>query len=162
MSEKGTAAPDRELLKQIEDLKAANAAKDLEIERLKSDPRQEKLNAGSVIKVVLEEEQGDVEVHFQFTREKMNIPGLGEISAKKMLANQTRYAAYIERLITKKSELLAEVRRVPVQPDYSQYDDVTIPEMKEVLDKAQVKYDGSERFRAYYLPMYHELQTGGE
>ena len=164
MSDKNTGASNEELLQQIEKLQAENDGLKKENQRiLNSDLRVEKLNKGKVIYVIEEEENGDeFKVGYQFTRKKFTLPGFGDVTSEQIMNNLERYMPIIEKMITGNSRLLTEVSREAVEPDYEQYKGVTISAMKEALDKAEVKYDGSQKARAYYLPLYHEAQTGGE
>ncbi len=102
MSDNKTGASNEELLKKIADLEAENAAKDARIARMDSNNGQEKLNAGKTISITEQDENGKAIaiVEYQFTRGKLNIAGLGEITAAKLLSNQSAYGLYITKLLT--------------------------------------------------------------
>ncbi|GHE64907.1 hypothetical protein [Roseivirga thermotolerans] len=162
---KGASA--KELQKYIDHVEAENL-------RLKNGgANQEKMNLGKVITVQETDEKGNIlfEVDYQFTRPNFIWPKFGKVTAAQVVADQARYATYIQRMIQSKSDLITEVARRKVEEqsddvDYSIYEGVTIPKMKEALDKAGVEYDGTQRERMDYLPLYHQViesqKEGGE
>tara|TARA_R110001599_G_scaffold332511_1_gene547990 strand:- start:33633 stop:34121 length:489 start_codon:yes stop_codon:yes gene_type:complete len=162
MSDNKTGASNEELLKKIADLEAENAAKDARIARMDSNNGQEKLNAGKTISITEQDENGKAIaiVEYQFTRGKLNIAGLGEITAAKLLSNQSAYGLYITKLISRGSELITEVSRKAVEAAPEK--PATIAEMKEALTAAGVEFDGSQKKRAYYEDLIVELNKSEE
>ncbi|MCO6367842.1 hypothetical protein GBO34_00755 [Roseivirga pacifica] len=159
----------------LKELQAENKRLQAENDRLKKGgENQEKINQGKVLTIVEEDEEGNplFEVDYQFARPNFVWPKFGKVSASQVIANPEKYATYIQKMIERKSELITEVARRAVEQgesndvDYSIYEGVTIKDMKEALDAAGVKYDGSLRNRIDYLPLYHELddkfKAGGE
>lgn len=161
-------ASKKELQKYIDHLEAKQ-------ERvLSGGAKQERINQGKVYTVQEVDEEGNVlfEVDYQFTREKFTFPKYeGVVTAALVMSNPRKFESYIQTMLERKSPLLREVERRKVEEqsddvDYSIYDGVTIPKMKEALDAAKVEYDGTQRERMDYLPLYHQViesqKEGGE